>query len=180
MRDRDQRAIEELVAVLRRKIRGYLESQCGEDWEDLFQEIALRTVLAIQSDSIEHPKRVLVWAHRAARNLVIDRYRRKRQKNPHNVVSIDEARTREAKEENVLESLIRRETLGRIVAAFERLGNVDRELVRLYYFERQRDKAIAQTLQMPITALKARRWRAFQRLREEFHRLEGGGLAWAA
>jgi RNA polymerase sigma factor (sigma-70 family) len=173
IRSGEDLAVEQLQHALRKRLLHYLTAKCGNDAEDLLQDVTLRTVLCIQSDSIEHPERIYVWAWSVAKHLAADYHRRHKR-----VVSIDEARSVHSEESDALDSFIRRERFSLVLRALQKLDPLGIDLVRRFYFERQRDEQVALELGRSQAAIKSLRWRAIQFLKDELN--DGGSVAWAA
>jgi RNA polymerase sigma-70 factor (ECF subfamily) len=79
----DVAALEQLVAKYRRPLYGFIHNMTGgrDDADDIFQEVWLRVIAKF---SLYRPDNFFGWLVRIARNLMIDRVRRRK-----DVVSLD-------------------------------------------------------------------------------------------
>lgn len=128
--------------------------------DDLLQETFLR--LQEQEQKIDEVERLDSWVYRIARNLLVDYYRRE-QNSPikSSDLETDNAATKPESAEN------HNQHLGRWLRdAIERLPVSYREALRMYELESMSQQAIADNLQISLSAAKSRIQRGRSRLKQ--------------
>lgn len=154
----------QLYQLLQSRILRMLIGRCPGHAEDLLQETWIRVAQAIRSNALQNAECLIGYAVIVARRLVSDHYRRAR-KPTAKVVSISEAVRVPDPNPDVLDDLLKRETLQGVMNGLAQLSDTDRELILMFYFEDQPADEIALALGMNPDQLRLRRWRAMKKLR---------------
>ena len=146
------------------RLRGYLRRELRNDAEaqDVLQDIFLRLY---QNDDIIEPKHLGPWLFRAARNSVIDRFRRKR-------LSMPLPEDLPAPGEDVDEEAARFEArLGKwLKVQIENLPASYREAIYMVDVKGISQRHAADTLSIPYSTLKSRVQRGRAQLRDALQR----------
>lgn len=168
IRQRDQAAESELYELLKAAFCKYFLAKRPSDADDLLQETAHKTLLAIQTDSLEHPDHVLAYAWCAARTAVMSafRYDSAGMRAKSKTVSIEVASRARAPQPDQFDQLVEKERFTEVFRRMQRLSLRDREVVRRFYFEGQTDEEIVRALQLNPNTIKTIRRRALLQLQQ--------------
>lgn len=128
-----------------------------EAW-DLAQEIFVRLYLRLDQYDAARPFRF--WFNSLARNLCIDHYRSRRERQRLATVALEEADRIAAPGPSPERHLARREERDRILTALDALSAISREAIVLKDLQEMTLEEIAQTLDLPIGTVKSRVFRA--------------------
>ncbi|MCM3517274.1 RNA polymerase sigma factor [Nocardioides sp. P86] len=153
---REETALEEVYSAYGPSLLAYLRRFVGDDAEDVLQ----RTLMDVwrQADRYEPTMRLSSWLFTIAHRRAVDTLRTRR----HDVVPVEDAR--DLVGEDGRETAERYAEAADVHAALARLGERDREVLELAYFEGLTQREIADHLDLPLGTVKARAVRAARRL----------------
>lgn len=170
IRSGEQEAVETLVMLLV-DIRKGLRDELGDDAQDIFQEVCLRTVKAIQENRVEHPELVLAYAHSVSKHVKI-RWLETQARLTGKLVSLDGKHPPTipipATQE---EELIRKDALRVIWGARACLTELDQEIIQRSCFDDQPIPQIAAALDMTVEQVSVHKSRAISRLKVRYEQL---------
>lgn len=168
----DVDAFGELFQRTHRRIYQYIRQMVPtqEDAEDLTQEVYVRTWSGLKA--LQASEAFLVWLHRIARNVVLDRGRRARL----DTVSLETAYSRQDEDEpdemeivdwsgNPEQVVLSEVTQEAIRQAVRSLPEIHREVVTMHHLEGMEVSEIAQVLGIPQNTVLSRLARAREALR---------------
>lgn len=156
---------ETLAARFQRRIVMMATFRLGdrEAAEDVAQETLRRVVEALRLDRLHDQAALPAFVYQTARNVCL-KYGRKRARENRALRRLSASADPERK--SVLTALIEVERRRRVRRALDRLGDSDRRLLKLLYYEELDPATIAERLGVTHGALRVRRHRALRRLNE--------------
>ncbi len=144
----ESKAFEELLFRYKDRVYAYifLFVRDRELAEDIFQDTFVKAISTIQRGKYVDTGKFLSWLNRIAHNLMVDYFRREQQENTFAVEGagydvMNDIRLAEKSVEDVISNAQVMEDVARLVA---RLPDVQREVVRMRYFEEMSFKEIAE------------------------------------
>jgi RNA polymerase sigma-70 factor (ECF subfamily) len=146
----------ELYALTYRHLRGRGASHA--DAEEITQEVLMAAYINIEGID---PDKLSAWARAAARNKLIDLYRR-----PNRTVPLDRAFAVEAAGESPEAAALRADESSRLRNVIAHLPPRDAHLLEQYYFDESPLSCIASGHGMSMTAAKVALFRARRRLKK--------------
>ena len=164
----DAGALEDLVRRYERPILRFYQRLSGdvERARDLRQELFCK-LLRVLPRYDKRKAAFNTWLYRLAHNLAIDQLYRKKQLN---VVSLDGPGP-EAEHEAPVDLPSREAARGEIQSSLARaltgLSDIDRAIIALKHDDGLTFEEVATTLGLPVSTVKSRLYRAFERLRKE-------------
>lgn len=136
------------------------------DQEDVLAETFTRAFVRVRSYNPDSGTRYVSYLYAIARNLVTDRLR-ERGRAPDFLLLEEAWQEPDAGAETPLEGILRRDEVGRIRAAMERLSPSDREIVTLSYDREMTCREIMHVMGKPsITSVTTHLYKAMKRLRQ--------------
>lgn len=163
MAEGDQAAFEALIHRYHGPLLGYLERhlQHREKAEDLVQETFLRLIRQLQKAKI--PEQIRPWLYKVALNLCRDywksmSYRDDQQASTEPVERKDEG-------PSVIEIFERQETRKEILLSLDELGEVQKEIVILRFYQELKLQEIADIIDMPLSTVKTNLYQGLKKLR---------------
>ncbi|MCA9320950.1 MAG: sigma-70 family RNA polymerase sigma factor, partial [Planctomycetes bacterium] len=153
-------------------VRGLAESLILDQVEvdDVVQQTWLSAIERASPRRVASPR---AWLAAAVRNVALQMgrsERRRRRALP--TTSLDPATLQDRASDHL-------ELHRRLVTAVESLGETDRALIVMRYFEGRQPRDMASDLQLPVTTVRNRLARALERLRTRLDRESGGRRAWS-
>ncbi|MEX1185172.1 MAG: sigma-70 family RNA polymerase sigma factor [Gemmatimonadaceae bacterium] len=131
--------------------------------EDVAQETLRRVIDAMRAGRIENPLALPGFVFQTASHVCLQ-HQRSAGREARALARLHDEPTGGAEAPDALVALISEERRATVRAALDRLADSDRELLRLYFFERLDASEIAGRLGMPAAALRVRKHRALHRL----------------
>lgn len=138
----------------------YLHSR--EDVEDAVHDSMLRLIKIIDSIETEDPVRLKNLCCVVARNVALNRIRRKND----NDLSLDEVF--DVKDDTVTgpeETVVEKDLVSRLISAIDSLGEKYRDVLRLKYINELKESEIAKLLELPSKTVNQRIFRGRQMLK---------------
>lgn len=163
----DRKAAGLLVERYYEEIFFLVARQTGESREtvmDVTQEIFVSMLRSLPGYDREKAA-FRTWLSRIATYKIVDRYRSRAYHEEKNSVPIEEETILETKE--LHEALEDRETAGEILRYMETLPSETQLILRLRIFGEQAFDDIAQQLDLPVSTVKTRYYRAIEKIRKE-------------
>jgi len=159
----DAAAFTELVNHYERKIYRLAKhiTQNDEDAEDVLQETFLKAWKALESFSLEKGGSFQAFLFRIARNLIIDLSRK------HKEIPIEIFEETLEIDQDVEGQVDRKDNQKMVRKALEKLNDLDKQIVMLFYFEEMSGSEIAKVLNMKEGAMRVRLHRSLKKLKEE-------------
>lgn len=176
----DPSAFDTLVLRWDRKIQGAIYRIVGprEDVRDISQEAFLKAYRAL--GSFKREARFSSWLYQIALNACRDRMRRRKGRT---LVSLDEVEGRRERLDHgpsAFDLVESRDVSRRVAAAVAALSEEQREVVVLKEYQGLTFAEIADVLQVPLSTVKTRLYRALGELRERLEDERGAALGVAA
>lgn len=173
-------AFDTLVLRWDRKIQGAVYRIVGprEDVRDISQEAFLKAYRAL--GTFKREARFSSWLYQIALNVCRDRMRRRKGRT---LVSLDEIEGRRERLDggpSALDLVESRDVSRRVAAAVAALSEEQREVVVLKEYQGLTFAEIADVLQVPLSTVKTRLYRALGELRERLDDERGAALGAAA
>jgi RNA polymerase sigma factor (sigma-70 family) len=163
----DRKAEEELTQFVRNRVADDYLKALGPLAEDYRQELCIQVIEGIRRRQVEHPQFLVTYCDRMAANIRIDGLRSAAGA-ARRLVPIDEGKNRQSSG-NIESELILAEQFRTVLKLMEQLDPVSRELVRRFYFERQRAERIERDLRLTPEQFRGRKDRAVRKLRDDYH-----------
>lgn len=135
------------------------------DVDDIVQETYVRAFKAYDAFRYTAENQLKSWLLTICRNVTIDIHALKR-----NVVHVEEIQDISISEQDVdswLAIEIQKEDIARLNNEFNTIPSIDRDILRLRFYENLSFKDIGNILQVPVPAAKMRCYRALNRLKEK-------------
>ncbi len=170
----DRKAFENLVRDVDRPMLRFFHRLSGdiEKARDLRQELFYKLVRVLPRYD-RRKASFNTWLYRMARNLAIDKLYRKRRLNTESLDETHEDRIPLGAEmEFPRRSAARGELQDALSEAVSGLPELDRTIIALKHDEELTFEEIAKTVGIPVSTVKSRLYRSFERLRQEL-RLRG-------
>lgn len=172
----DSEALTNLVRRYDRPMIRFFYRQCG-DWElarDLRQELFCKLLRILpQFDRRGVPFRA--WFYRVARNLAIDNLHRRRMVNFQPLDAAEGEREFATETDQPSHHAERNEFHTLLLEMLSSLPELDRSIIAMKHEEGLTFEEIGITLGLPVSSVKSRMYRAFERLRVE---LDSCGHSW--
>lgn len=153
--------LEKIYEQYAKQVYLYLYSLCHNQAlsEDLMQETFLKAFC-----SLEHVKsEILPWLFTVARNLYLDTWRKERRRNERNKKIQQEHERQE--DSDILGKLIDQEQNQILYEMIQRLDNIEKEAVVLYYFSGLSQEEISRVLRKSYSNIRVILYRARKRLK---------------
>jgi|SRR5579884_68071 len=159
----DKAAFGEIYHLFYRKIYRYCYYNLGsEDTAfDICQETFLKAWKALESFSLEKGGSFQAFLFRIARNLIIDLSRK------HKEIPIEIFEETLEIDQDVEGQVDRKDNQKMVRKALEKLNDLDKQIVMLFYFEEMSGSEIAKVLNMKEGAMRVRLHRSLKKLKEE-------------
>ncbi len=146
--------------LLRNKTKAYtyifLIVRNRELAEDIFQETFIKAIATIQQGRYVESGKFLAWINRIAHNLIIDHFRREKNEKTFSADDVDYDIINNAKlsEKSIEDTMSNEQVLVDVVHLVEYLPELQRNVIRMRYFEDMSFKEIAEKTNVSInTAL---------------------------
>ena len=143
----DSKAFEELLFRHQSKVFAYiyLFVRDRELTEDIFQDTFMKAIVTIQQGKYVESGKFLSWLNRIAHNLIVDYFRRERNENtfPVSTAGYDIMNDAQLAEKCVEDVMSNEQVLQDVAHLVTFLPDVQREVVRMRYFEELSFKEIA-------------------------------------
>lgn len=127
--------------------------------DDVCQEVFIRAWKALPKFKITSEGTFQAFLFRIARNLIIDLSRKKK------AIPIDSV-GEISKEDNLIEGIAQKEDIEKVKKALDKLGDTDKQIIILRYFEELSHSEAAKILHMKEGALRVRTIRLLKKLKE--------------
>lgn len=127
--------------------------------DDVCQEVFIRAWKALPKFTLKDGGTFQAFLFRIARNLIIDLSRKKKEVSIESVGEI-------SKEENLIEGITQKENIEKVRNALAKLGEVDRQIIILRYFEEMSHSEVAKIIKIKEGALRVRTIRLLKKLKE--------------
>jgi RNA polymerase sigma factor (sigma-70 family) len=162
----DTRAEDECYQLLRQHLLPLIRRDRNADAEDVLQETLVKVFRSIRNEQV-NPETLLPYAARAARNSVLEKFRREsvRKRHSSNLLSIEEGRLKRSQGANPLDAMVHSESQRAILRAVGTLTTLEADVARRYFFRHESIRQICQELHMTEPGVKMIRWRAVQKLK---------------
>lgn len=169
----DQLAFEAFVRRYHGPLLGFLERLLHnrQKAEDLVQETFLRLIRQLSQD--KPPSHIKAWLYRVAHNLCRDYWRSTGYRT--DSIAVREPPERSDENAGVVELYERQETRKEIIAALDRLPEVQREVVVLRFFQDMKLQEIAEVLELPLGTVKGHLYQGLKKLEKKIGAAGPGG-----
>lgn len=141
----------QIVSEYMHRIYSYVVGHTSSvvDAEDLSQEILLKIYRAVCVKDIENMD-AFIW--RVTKNALANFYRDKSSKE---IVTLDHVNPMELKEESsILEDIVQKETVNKLQKEIAYLSKMQRKILIAYYYDKKKQKQIADELGIPVGTVK--------------------------
>ena len=141
----------QIVNQYMHKIYSYVVGHTGSlnDAEDLSQDILIKIYKAVCIKDIENMD-AFIW--RVAKNTLANYHRDKSSKE---IVTLDNVNPMELKDaSNILEDIVRQETMYKLQSEIAYLSKMQRKILIAYYYDKKKQKQIADELGIPVGTVK--------------------------
>lgn len=152
------KAFEVLLSRYKSRVYSYifLFVRNRELTEDIFQDTFIKAIITIQQGKYIESGKFLAWINRIAHNLIIDYFRKEKNENTFSADSVDYDVLKDAdlSEKSIEDIISNEQVLSDVVHLVNYLPDLQREVVRMRYFEGLSFKEIAEKTNVSInTAL---------------------------
>lgn len=161
----DKQEYTSIYTEYRPKVLGFVRSKVtsSADVDDIVQTVFLKVYSHLEKYDAGKAS-LSTWIYTITRNTVYD-YLRERRDRP----ALELLDSTAASEEEVYESVMRRETLEELASALEKLPQNQRDIIILLYYKNIERKSVAQMLGMTYGQLRYLHDKAIHRLSELLH-----------
>jgi RNA polymerase sigma-70 factor (ECF subfamily) len=159
------------ILLLRHKSKAYtyiyLIVRNKELAEDIFQETFIKAIATIQQGRYLASGKFLAWVNRIAHNLIIDHFRREKNENTFSAddVDFDIINNSKLSEKSIEDTMSNEQVLLDVVQLVDYLPEVQRNVIKMRYFEDLSFKEIAEKTDVSINTALGRMRYALMNLR---------------
>jgi RNA polymerase sigma factor (sigma-70 family) len=165
IRKGDSKAEAELASFLRNTFRAEYSQTLGPLAEDYLQDLCIHVIDGIRNNKVDHPEKLIPYCKSVASNIRFDGLRSAASA-ARRLVPIEEGKNRQSSG-NIENELILAEQFSTVLKLMEYLDPVSREIVRRYYFERQKAERIQRAMRLTEVEFRGKKDRAVRKLRDD-------------
>ena len=159
----DEKAFDELLNFHEQNVKTFLIQLSNNEFDsnDMLQETFIKAFINLDKYDPAYP--FIVWLKAIARNTFLDNVRKKNAKNK--VVLLDSDHIVEMQVADNEENEVLTEKNDTLAARIEEMEDIYKEIIELRYYKGLDYKEIAEQLDVPVSTVKTRLFRARQKLK---------------